>query len=158
MAAFTLVCTLKPQLYTYQRLTIWKVQWDETGIAVYFFPRGTTPSDIDAGTPQPANWGTPSAKWAPASCDPYKNFYDHTVIFDTTLWRVGVRCVIDPSDLTPARCSGIWAGNVWSSSGIPGQEESCAQRTGFSTCEEYVRSNGANFREACEFTHPNPIQ
>jgi len=45
--------------------------------------------------------------------------------------------------------SGQWAGGVWSSSGIPGQEQSCAQKTGFSTCEAFVRANGAAMDEAC---------
>jgi hypothetical protein len=46
--------------------------------------------------------------------------------------------------------SGDWAGNVWSSSGIPGQDQSCAQRTGFSTCEAFVQASGASFSEACK--------
>lgn len=45
--------------------------------------------------------------------------------------------------------SGQWAGGVWSSSGIPGQEQSCAQKTGISTCEAFVRANGAAMDEAC---------
>ena len=45
--------------------------------------------------------------------------------------------------------SGQWAGAVWSSSGIPGQEQSCAQKTGVSTCEAFVRANGAAMDEAC---------
>lgn len=45
--------------------------------------------------------------------------------------------------------SGDWAGGVWGAAGIPGQEQSCAQRTGFATCDEFVRSRGAAFQEAC---------
>lgn len=45
--------------------------------------------------------------------------------------------------------SGDWANGAWSSAGIPGQEESCAQRTGFSTCEAFVRSTGSAFNQAC---------
>ena len=48
--------------------------------------------------------------------------------------------------------SGDWAGGVWAGSGIPGQEQSCAQRTGQSSCQTYVLDNGAAFSEACEFT------
>ena len=45
--------------------------------------------------------------------------------------------------------SGDLAGSVWSSAGAPGQEQSCAARTGVSDCDTFVRSNGASFQEAC---------
>ncbi len=45
--------------------------------------------------------------------------------------------------------SGDWASGVWGSSGIPGQEQSCAQRTGVATCEDFVRNNGGALSEAC---------
>jgi len=108
---------------------VYAMQWDENGIEVYFFPRANIPSDIEDGAPEPNNWGTPLARWAAASCDPFKFFFQHSFIFDTTL-------------------CGDWAGSVWSSSGIPGQEESCAQRTGVPTCEAYVRANGGALKEA----------
>jgi hypothetical protein len=47
--------------------------------------------------------------------------------------------------------SGDWASGVWGSAGIPGQEQSCAQRTGVATCEQFVRQNGASFNEACVY-------
>ena len=46
--------------------------------------------------------------------------------------------------------SGDWASGVWSSSGVPGQEQSCAQRTGFASCEDFVRASGSAFKEACK--------
>lgn len=52
--------------------------------------------------------------------------------------------------------SGQWAGAVWSSTGIPGQEQSCAQETGFPTCEAFVRANGAAMNEACA-CFPSPF-
>jgi hypothetical protein len=64
------------------------VQWDEDGVAVFFFARNNIPSDISAGTPLPSKWGTPMAKWAAAGCDPFKFFYQQVAIFDTTLWSV----------------------------------------------------------------------
>ena len=45
--------------------------------------------------------------------------------------------------------SGDWASGVWGSSGITGQEQSCAQRTGFSTCEAFVQQTGSAFQDAC---------
>jgi hypothetical protein len=62
------------------------VQWDNSGIAVFFFPRGSVPSDIDAGSPDPSGWGTPMARWPATSCNPFQFFKQHSVIFDITLW------------------------------------------------------------------------
>lgn len=47
--------------------------------------------------------------------------------------------------------SGDWAGNVWSQSGPPGQEQSCAQRTGVSSCTDFVQNNGGAFAQACAY-------
>lgn len=53
------------------------MKWDEDGIAVYFFPRGDIPDDIEASTPQPNTWGRPDARWPASTCDPFKFFYDN---------------------------------------------------------------------------------
>jgi len=108
---------------------VYAMKWDTSGLAVFFFPDGSVPADIAAGFPQPDTWGPALARWPADGCNPSQYFIDHSVIFDTTL-------------------CGDWAGAVWSVSGIPGQEESCADRTGFSTCEEFVRSSGSAFAEA----------
>ncbi|KAK2461705.1 hypothetical protein APHAL10511_006168 [Amanita phalloides] len=108
---------------------VYAMKWDSTGISVYFFPRNGVPSDIVAGAPHPDTWGLPQARWPATSCNPFNFFKNHSAIFDTTL-------------------CGDWAGGVWSGSGIPGQEQSCAARTGFSTCEAYVRASGSAFNEA----------
>ncbi|KAI0344060.1 hypothetical protein BDW22DRAFT_1355344 [Trametopsis cervina] len=108
---------------------VYAMQWDTTGIAVYFFPRNSIPSDITANAPQPQSWGQPMAFWPSSGCNPFTFFNSHSAIFDTTL-------------------CGDWASGVWGSSGLPGQEQSCAQRTGVATCEQFVRQNGASFTEA----------
>jgi hypothetical protein len=108
---------------------VYAMKWDTTGIAVYFFPRGSIPSDITAGTPLPDSWGLAQARWPAVACDPFKYFNNHHAIFDTTL-------------------CGDWAAGVWTGVGIPGQDQSCAQRTGVSTCEAFVRANGASMQEA----------
>ncbi|OSD05799.1 glycoside hydrolase family 16 protein [Trametes coccinea BRFM310] len=105
------------------------VQWIDSGISVWFFPRNAIPSDISSGAPQPDGWGTPMAHWPASSCNPAQFFSQHTAIFDTTL-------------------CGDWAGNAWNSVGSPGQEQSCAQRTGVATCADFVQNNGAAFAEA----------
>ncbi|RXW17418.1 hypothetical protein EST38_g8441 [Candolleomyces aberdarensis] len=108
---------------------VYAMKWDATGIAVYFFPRDSIPADITANTPLPETWGAAQARWPAASCDPFRFFSDHHAIFDTTL-------------------CGDWAGGVWNAAGIPGQEESCAQRTGFATCDAFIRARGSAFQEA----------
>ncbi|KAJ3751028.1 glycoside hydrolase family 16 protein [Lentinula detonsa] len=104
---------------------------DDTGVSIYFWPTGQVPSDVLAGTPNPAltAWGTPLAQWSSSGCNPSTFFSDHSAIFDTTF-------------------CGDWAGEVWTTSGIPGQEQSCAQRTGYSTCEAFVMAEGSAFTQA----------
>src|SRR5258708_14796142 len=56
--------------------------------------------------------------------------------------------------LAYVRCSGDWAGapSVWNQTSPNGQTGgSCASRTGYSTCVDYVREQGAAFAEACEY-------
>ena len=62
------------------------VVWDDDQIAVYFFPRGSIPSDLEADAPLPDSWGTPMARWPATTCDTSKFFQNHSVIIDTTLW------------------------------------------------------------------------
>ncbi|KAK1226952.1 hypothetical protein PQX77_010020 [Marasmius sp. AFHP31] len=102
---------------------------DSDGIAVWFFPRGSIPQDIENEAPLPSTWGTPMARWDAGSCSPDRYFNNQAAIFTNTL-------------------CGDWAGGVWNNAGVPGQEQSCAQRTGFATCEEYVRNNGGGMSEA----------
>jgi hypothetical protein len=64
------------------------VQWDTSGVSIFFFPRSSIPADIQAETPQPSTWGLAMARWPAIACDPFKFFYDHVAIFDTTLWCV----------------------------------------------------------------------
>ncbi|KAF8746279.1 hypothetical protein AX14_000074 [Amanita brunnescens Koide BX004] len=108
---------------------VYAMQWDSTGIAVYFFARSSIPADISAGAPNPASWGLPQARWAAATCNPFTFFQNHSAIFDTTL-------------------CGDWAGSAWTGSGIPGQDQSCATITGYSTCQQFVQASGSAFNEA----------
>lgn len=71
------------------------------------------------------------AKWPATDCNPSTYFYDQVTIFDTTL-------------------CGDWSGTSWGTSGSPGQSQSCATRTGVSTCESFVQNHGSAFAEACE--------
>ncbi len=62
------------------------VQWVESGISVWFFPRGSIPFDISSSAPVPENWGMPMAHWPASGCDPSKFFNRHTANLLTTLW------------------------------------------------------------------------
>ncbi|KZV72541.1 glycoside hydrolase family 16 protein [Peniophora sp. CONT] len=107
--------------------------WVTEGIQVWLFPRGSIPSDITAGTPKPGSWPAAQLKafWPASTCTIANFFNKHQLVFDTTL-------------------CGNWAGNTWSSTdgGVAGQEQSCAARTGYSTCEAFVRAQGGSFSNA----------
>ena len=75
------------------------VRWDTTGIAIYFFSRGSEPADIVTQKPQPDSWGLAMARWPATSCDPFQFFKNHSTIFDTTLWYVAAT-TLSPFTLT----------------------------------------------------------
>ncbi|KAF5379935.1 hypothetical protein D9757_007202 [Collybiopsis confluens] len=102
---------------------------NSSNIALWFFERSEIPSDISSGTPLPNTWGTPYAQWSSSTCNIAELFGFQSTIFDTTL-------------------CGDLAGSVWGAAGAPGQEQSCAARTGVSDCDTFVRNNGASFLEA----------
>jgi hypothetical protein len=101
------------------------MQWTSEYIRVWFFPRGQIPADIDAGTPNPANWGLPAANMQGA-CVIDQHFQSHKIIMNN------------------AFC-GEYAGaaSVWNSA-----TNSCAARTGYSTCNAYVAAQPADFQQS----------
>ena len=103
---------------------VYATEWTSDHIAIWFFPRNAIPMDIASEDPKPdpTKWGVPLARWAKSGCDIDKYFKDMKIVFNT------------------AFC-GDWAGKVWASGG-------CAKKTGVSTCEEYVRRNGGEFKES----------
>ncbi|KAG6837902.1 hypothetical protein H0H93_013055 [Arthromyces matolae] len=62
------------------------MQWDSTGIMIYFFPKGSEPKDLLNDNPLPSTWGPAMARWPASNCNPYQFFNNHHAIFDTTLW------------------------------------------------------------------------
>ncbi|TGJ79897.1 hypothetical protein E0Z10_g8868 [Xylaria hypoxylon] len=101
---------------------VYALQWTSDAIKVFFFPRsGTIPEDIEAGNPDPSNWGAPTASFSGGGCDIDANFMNHNIVFDTTF-------------------CGVWAGKVW------GDDPVCSAKA--STCEEYVGSNPTDFQDA----------
>ncbi|KAJ9101111.1 hypothetical protein QFC21_003329 [Naganishia friedmannii] len=110
---------------------VYAMKWDKEGIKVWWFNRNSIPADITAEQPIPSGWGRPVADFPSTDCDPYKFFYEHFNIFDTTF-------------------CGDWAGadGVWNYAGYAGQDQSCAAMTGYSTCADYVLNKGSAFTEA----------
>ncbi|KAF8553590.1 glycoside hydrolase family 16 protein [Imleria badia] len=81
---------------------VFALLWNTSaGMSMWHFARGDIPADITNKMPTPANWGTPAGFWSPTTCDIADNFYDHSMIIDTTI------------------CGG-WAGGAYGISGCPG--------------------------------------
>jgi Glycosyl hydrolases family 16 len=100
---------------------VYAMQWESSGIYVWFFPRSSIPSDITAGAPVTSNWGLPIVAFNSGSgCNIDSYFANHNIIFDTTF-------------------CGDWAGSVWSMS-------SCASYA--ATCADFVSANPGAFSEA----------
>lgn len=101
---------------------VYAMQWASDGIYVWFFPRGSIPSDITAGAPLTTNWGTPTASFSGSGCNFNTYFQNNNIVFDTTF-------------------CGSWAGlqSVWGSG-------SCASYA--DTCIDYVAENPGAFENA----------
>jgi len=96
--------------------------WDDNGISIWHFPRGSIPSDITSQTPDPTTWGNPAAFWSSASCNIGQHFYDHVLTIDTTL-------------------CGDWAGATYASSGCPSTcEEAVADPSNFKDAKWNIAS------------------
>jgi len=80
---------------------VFAMQWDDDGIAAWFFHRSSVPPDITDGDPLPSGWGYPTAQLSPGGCNPWAYFSEHSIVFDITL-------------------CGDWAGSAYSTSGCPG--------------------------------------
>ncbi|KAL4784172.1 concanavalin A-like lectin/glucanase domain-containing protein [Aspergillus varians] len=98
---------------------VYATEWTADAISIWFFPRSSIPGDISSGSPDPASWGTPTARFA-GSCDIEAHFAEMQIIFDITF-------------------CGDWAGNVWGAG-------SCSGLAG--SCQDYVSNNPAAFEGA----------
>ncbi len=64
---------------------VYAMQWESSGVYVWFFPRGSIPSDITDGAPVTGNWGTPIVAFnGGSSCNIDSFFSDENIVFDTT--------------------------------------------------------------------------
>ncbi|MCJ1404530.1 hypothetical protein MMC11_007756 [Xylographa trunciseda] len=90
---------------------VYATLWNASVIAIWYWERGQVPADVTAGTPNPANWGSPAADFSGCLFDTY--FKNMNIIFDTTF-------------------CGSWAGAVW-------PQSYCA--TVDASCTDYVAKN-----------------
>ena len=99
---------------------VYALEWTASAISIYFFQRGSIPSDISGGSPDPSSWGTPLAQFQGA-CNIPEFFKDNQLVFDTTF-------------------CGDWAGATWGTSGCSSEQ--------YSTCEAFVAGNPSAFKDA----------
>ncbi|KAH8663651.1 glycoside hydrolase family 16 protein [Tricladium varicosporioides] len=100
---------------------VYAMQWESSGVYVWFFPRNAIPADISAGKPVTGNWGLPVVAFNGGSgCNIDGHFANENIVFDTTF-------------------CGDWAGSVFSSG-------SCASKA--SSCQNYVAQNPGAFAPA----------
>ncbi|EFQ88087.1 hypothetical protein PTNB73_03064 [Pyrenophora teres f. teres] len=103
---------------------VYAMEWTSTFISVWFFPRDSPTFNkyfsSNNTAPDPSSWDTPMARFSGSGCDFTERFKDLKIIFNTDF-------------------CGEWAGKEW---------ETCAKKTGVSTCNAYVQSNPDAFQEA----------
>lgn len=64
---------------------VYALNWNDTGMYVWFFPRGSIPADLPTDTPNPDGWGLPTAAYPATSCDFNTFFRPQTLIIHTTI-------------------------------------------------------------------------
>lgn len=99
---------------------VYATNYESSAISIYFFPRGSIPSDITSGSPDPTGWGTPLAQFQ-GGCDIDSFIYNQQIVFDLTF-------------------CGSWAGAAFTS------DSTCSAKA--STCNDYVQNNPTAFQDA----------
>jgi hypothetical protein len=98
---------------------VYAMDWTDSAISIWFWPRGTAPGDVLGSAPNPAGWGKPQSHFS-GSCDFNQHFSNHQLVFDNTF-------------------CGAWAGSAWGGS--------CAAAHGGS-CNAFVQKNPGAFKDA----------
>jgi hypothetical protein len=99
-------------------------EWQDDGIKIWFFPRGSAPESLTTSEPDTTEFGTPVASFQ-GDCDIEKRFMDQRFIFTNTF-------------------CGDWAGVVYEQSGCPMYDG----LSGMASCKKYVAENPALYEEA----------
>lgn len=96
------------------------MQWDDTHIRVWHFPRSSIPRDIQSKNPDPTTWGMPTASFGGDSCSVGNYFRDMSIVININF-------------------CGDYGNAVWGSDGC----------TAFApTCADWVGGNPAAFTNA----------
>lgn len=64
---------------------VYALNWNTTGLFMWFFPRASIPSDLPTANPNPDGWGLPVAAYPTSSCDTSKFIQPQTLIIDITV-------------------------------------------------------------------------
>lgn len=104
--------------------TVYATEWSSHNISVWSWARDAVPSDVLGKTPNPRRWGPPSFYLSKATCNIDKVLMNQRLVLNINF-------------------CGDLAGNteIWKHGG-------CAAKTGFATCNDYVRSNPGAFKDA----------
>ena len=97
---------------------VYATEWTSSAIKIWFFSRSKVPHDVVAGTPDPSQWGMPSAQFA-GECAIDSHFRNMQIVINTTF-------------------CGVWAGTVWDST--------CSDKA--PTCEDFVANFPDQFEHA----------
>jgi hypothetical protein len=99
---------------------VYAMQWESSGVYVWFWDHAHVPADVKNGAPVTGNWGLPIVAFNGGSgCNFDSYFANENIVFDTTF-------------------CGQWAGNAWTGT--------CASYA--STCDAYVAANPGAFAPA----------
>ncbi|KAH8110956.1 concanavalin A-like lectin/glucanase domain-containing protein [Phellopilus nigrolimitatus] len=64
---------------------VYAMNWNDTGIYLWFFARGSIPADLPTSAPNPDGWGTPTALYPTSSCNTAEFIKPQTLILDITV-------------------------------------------------------------------------
>ncbi|KAJ7098315.1 concanavalin A-like lectin/glucanase domain-containing protein [Mycena epipterygia] len=111
---------------------VFALQFDTTGIKMWFFQSGKVPSDISSLAPNPSTWGNPRMSVPTSDCSPTTFFSDLMMVVDTNL-------------------AGTFTEGVWAVDGAGGQSTSCKTQTGVDSAAQYVQNHGSEFGDAAQW-------
>lgn len=106
---------------------VFALLWDNTQVSMWRFPRSSIPQDINAGNPDPTQWGIPMGYWSNSTCDIGNHFVNQHFILDITI-------------------CGDWAGSAYDSLGLGSCTDAVANASNYDWAKwkiNYVAMYGA---------------